>query len=152
MADPTTYRNATIEISTTVQNAALLEAGFEGLTYTEIGKTGTIGQYGYETNMVNYPTLSEILNLKAKGNTDGGNFTIECAQDVTDAGQVAFKAAGAPSVRDSYAFRITLADGAIHYLRGPVAGPVYPGGGSEDFIRMVFTVGVNQILETLPSA
>ncbi|WP_420465622.1 hypothetical protein [Panacagrimonas sp.] len=153
MADPTTYLNATVSISTTTQNTDLVnEAAFEGLSYTAIANVGTIGQYGYETNMVNYPTLARALTLKAKGQTDGGSFTIEAAQDVTDAGQIAFKAAGLPTVRDSYAFRIALPDGATHYLRGPVGGPVYPGGGNEDFVRMVFTVGVNQFLEGLPSA
>jgi hypothetical protein len=152
MADPTTYLNAEIAISTAAQNTTLNEAGFEGLSYTAIAKVGTIGQYGYETNMVNYPVLGELLNLKAKGQTDGGNFTIECAEDLADAGQIAFEAAGVPSVRDNYAFRITLANGAIHYLRGPVAGPTYPGGGNEDFIRKVFTVGVNQIIKTAASS
>ncbi|MGB1561547.1 MAG: hypothetical protein ACPHN2_08625 [Sinimarinibacterium flocculans] len=152
MADPTTYLNATIAISTTTQNSTLLEAGFAGLSYTPIGKVGNIGQYGYDTNMVNYPVLGELLNLKAKGATDGGNFTIECAEDLADAGQIAFEAAAAPSVRDSYAFKVTLANGAIHYLRGPCAGPVYPGGGNEDFIRKTFTVGVNQILKTAASS
>lgn len=153
MADPTTYLNATISISTTAQNADLAnEAAFEALSYTEIANVGTIGQYGYETNMVNYPVLARDLILKSKGQTDGGAFTIECAVDLVDPGQIAFKAAGQPSVRDSYAFEIVLPNGATHYLRGPVAGPVYPGGGNEDFIRMVFTVGVNQFLEATVSA
>ena len=152
MADPTTYLNATVSISTVAQNVDINEAAFEGLSYTEIANVGTIGQYGNETNMVNYPVLARALTLKAKGQTDGGSFTIECAVDLVDAGQVAFRAAGQPAVRDSYAFKLDLPNGAVHYLRGPVAGPVYPGGGNEDFIRSVFTVGVNQFLEATVSA
>ena len=72
MADPTTYLNATVSISTVAQNVDINEAAFEGLSYTEIANVGTIGQYGNETNMVNYPVLARALTLKAKGQTDGG--------------------------------------------------------------------------------
>lgn len=152
MADPITHAGAIVSISTTAQNSPLggTSPGFAGLTYTPIANVGNVGEHGYNTNMVNYPTLDTILILKAKGLTDGGTFTIEAADDPSDAGQIAIAAAGDPTVRDSYAFKIEYSNGAIHYLRGPVGGPNHPGGGNEDFVRNVYTVGVNEIERVAP--
>lgn len=151
MTNPTTYAGATVAICTTAQNTDLgdLSPGFAGLTYVDIANVGTIGEYGYTTNMVNYPTMDRTLNLYAKGNTDGGSMSIECAVKTGDAGQAAIIAAADPAAgaayQDNYAFEITLPNGDVHYVRGPVGGPTYPGGGNEDFVRMSFMVGVNEI-------
>lgn len=152
MADPITHAGATVSICVTPQNSPLkgTSPGFAGLTYVEVANVGNIGEYGYNTNMVNYPTLKDILIKKAKGLTDGGNWTVEVARDGADAGQVAFTAAGDPEVRDAYAIKIEFADESVHYLRGPIGGPNHPGGGNEDFVRDVYMVGVNEI-ERVPA-
>ena len=147
-----TNMGMTVGISTTPQNADLDDhatLGFPGLTYTDIANIGNVGDHGYNTNMVSYPTMGRPITSKAKGATDGGDYTIECAQPeggLTDPGQIAADAAGDPLNSDSYAFKVEWPDGQIHYLRGPVSGPNFPGGGNEDFRRAVYTVGVNQIL------
>lgn len=85
------------------------------------------------------------MSLKGKGVTDGGNFTIQCADSSGDAGQDLLTAAGKPDVADNYVIKIEFPNGKIHYLRGPVGGPNHPGGGSEDFVVNEYTVGVNEI-------
>jgi hypothetical protein len=144
---PITYAGATLSICTTPQNAAIGDAspGWAGLTFVEIANVGNIGEYGYNTNMVQYPTLADVLVLKAKGLTDGGNMTFEVSVNESDAGQIACDVAGAPGLQDNYAFRVQFSDDSIHYLRGPVGGPNYPGGGNEDFKRAVYTLAVNEI-------
>lgn len=151
MSQPYTYAGATVAISTTAQNADLANAAaFAALTFTTIGNVGNIGAYGLNTNMVNYPVLDRSMVLKAKGQTDGGNLTIQCADKPLDAGQVAMRAAGLPTESDNYAFKITFSNGAIHYLRGPVGGPNHSGGGNEAFVVNEYTIGVNQIIEVDP--
>lgn len=144
-----TNMGMTVGICATPQNNDLDDhatLGFPGLTYINIANVGNVGDHGYNTNMVTYPTMDRPITSKAKGATDGGDYTIECAWDETDPGQIAAATAGDPLDQDNYAFRITWADGSVHYLRGPVSGPNFPGGGNEDFKRGSFTVGVNQIL------
>lgn len=144
-----TNMGMTVAICATPQNDDLDDhatLGFPGLTYINIANVGSVGDHGYNTNMVSYPTMDRPITNKAKGATDGGDYTIECAELSTDPGQIAAAVAGDPLDQDNYAFRITWADGSISYLRGPVSGPNLPGGGNEDFKRLVFTVGVNQIL------
>ena len=151
MAQPYTLAGATVGICTTPQNSDLGDASaFAALTYVNISNIGNIGAYGFTTNMVNYPTLDRAITLKAKGTTDGGNLTIQCADSAGDAGQVAARAAADPLSQDNYAFEIRFANGAVHYLRGPVGGPNHPGGGNEAFVVNEYTIGVNEIVEVDP--
>lgn len=117
------------------------------LAYVLIGKTGQLGQYGFKTNIISYKVFDRLLDLKAKGSTDGGTLMIECATDKADAGQSAATAAGSPTVSDNYAFKITFANGDIDYVRGVVGGPESKGGNNEAFRISQFTVGVNQLLQ-----
>ena len=56
---------------------------------------------------------------------------------------IAARAAADPTSQDNYAFRIQFANGAVHYIRGPVGGPNHPGGGNEAFAVNEYTIGVN---------
>ena len=151
MTQPYTLAGATVGICVTVQNADLADDdAFAALTYVPIDRVGNIGAYGYDTNLVSYPTLDRLLTIMAKGATSGGTMTIQCADDVANAGQVALIAAGSPTTSANYAFKITYSTGRIDYVRGPVSGPNNPGGGNEAFALLDFKVGVNQIIRAAP--
>ena len=140
-------------ISTTAQNEDLddhVVSGFPALAYTEVKKVGSIGEFGTNTNIITYDTLDRDVTLKAKGMTNAGDPAIECAEDLADPGQIAMRAAGASTNKNSYAFKIERADGTVEYLRGLCAGPVQPGGRNEDFRLHVFTLGLNQTSVTIP--
>ena len=122
-------------------------AAASSLTYVQISKVGQLGQFGYKTNMISYKVFDRLLDLKAKGSTDGGSLTIECATDKNDAGQQAATIAANPGVADNFAFKITYANGDVDYVRGPIGGPESKGGNNESFRVSVFTVGVNQLIQ-----
>lgn len=147
MAQPYTLAGVKVSISQTAQNEPLAgtSPGFSSLTWTEISNVGNIGAHGYSTNMVSYPTMDRSLILKAKGQTDGGNMSIQCAADATDAGQIAFIAAADPGSQDNWAIKLEFPNGTLRYLRGPVGGPNHPAGGPEAFAVNEFTLGVNEI-------
>lgn len=147
MSNPTTYAGTTVGICTTIQNADLTKTAAAALTYVDIDNVGQLGQYGFKTNMVSYKVFSRLMDLKAKGSTDGGSLTIECATDKTDPGQIAATAAGVPTVSDNYMFKITFPNGDVDYVRGPVGGPESKGGNNEAFRISTFTVGVNQLIQ-----
>jgi hypothetical protein len=135
-------------ISTTAQNEDLDDHpsnGFPSLTYTEVKKVGSIGEFGISTNIVTYDTLDQDVIEKGKGLTNAGDPAIEVAELLADPGQIAMRAAGAVSNKDNYAFKILRTDGTIEYLRGLVTGPVTPGGRNEDFRLNVYTLGLNQV-------
>lgn len=133
------------------QNADLTATEFAALTFVQVKKVGSIGERGINTNVVQYDTLDTLVALKGKGITNAGDPQIEVAEDLTDPGQVAMRAAGAPDVPDTYAFKIERADGSIEYLRGLVTGPNVPGGRNEDFILNTYTLGLNQVPVVVPA-
>lgn len=146
MANATTNAKAILSFCVTPQNEDLTSADAEALTWVPVGMVGSFGEHGYDTNMISYPTLDQDLTVKAKGTTDGGNVTIEVAENNSDPGQIALNTAAHPSDANNYALKIAYANGDIRYVRGPIGGPRYSGGGSEDFRTATYTLGANQVL------
>jgi len=144
-AEAKTNAGSKLYICVTPKNADLTETEFAALTFVQVKKVGSIGERGINTNVVQYDTLDTLVALKGKGITNAGDPQIEVAEDLADPGQVAMRAAGAPDVPDSYAFKIERADGSLEYLRGLVTGPNVPGGRNEDFILNTYTLGLNQV-------
>ncbi|WP_164116194.1 hypothetical protein [Stenotrophomonas maltophilia] len=144
-AEAKTNAGSKLYICVTPQNEDLTATEFAALTFVQVKKVGSVGERGINTNVVQYDTLDTLVALKGKGITNAGDPQIEVAEDLIDPGQVAMRAAGAPDVPDTYAFKIERADGSIEYLRGLVTGPNVPGGRNEDFILNTYTLGLNQV-------
>lgn len=144
-----TNSGAALYICATPQPNDLNQAGFEGLTWVRIGAVGNVGETGNKTNMLTYDTWDTDVVQKAKGMTDAGSPTIECARNPTDAGQIILRAAAATNL--NYAFKKVGNDNVavgtqptIRYNRGLVSGPTEPNGRNEDFDLEVFTLGLQQ--------
>ncbi|HAL22592.1 MAG TPA: hypothetical protein DCP40_07680 [Stenotrophomonas sp.] len=150
-AEAKTNAGSKLFICVLPQNEDLTATGFAALTFVQVKKVGSIGERGINTNVVQYDTLDTLVALKGKGITNAGDPQIEVAEDLADPGQVAMRAAGAPDVPDTYAFKIERADGSIEYLRGLVTGPNVPGGRNEDFILNTYTLGLNQVPVVVPA-
>jgi len=143
-AEAKTNAGSKFFICVTPQNEDLTQAEFAALTYVQVKKVGSVGERGINTNIVTYDTWDTSVSLKGKGITNAGDPPVEVAEDLTDPGQIAMRAAGAPDVPDAYAFKVERADGSVEYLRGLVAGPNVPGGRNEDFVLNTYTLGLNQ--------
>lgn len=137
-------------VCATAQNSDLNVAGFNALTWVEVKGLGNLGETGKSTNVLTYNTWGDSVSQKAKGLTDAGSPTVECARIPTDPGQIILRAAGAVGNNNSYAFKILRADGvvggtgSIQYNRGLVTGPTRPNGQNEDFDLEVFTLALQQ--------
>jgi len=144
-AEAKTNAGSKLYICVTPQNEDLTQAEFAALTYVQVKKVGNVGERGINTNIVTYDTWDTQVALKGKGITNAGDPPVEVAEDLADPGQIAMRAAGAPSVADAYAFKVERADGSVEYLRGLVAGPNTPGGRNEDFVLNTYVLGLNQV-------
>jgi hypothetical protein len=142
MAD--SLAGAVLAICSTAQNSDLDQAGFEALTFIDIGNVGSIGEIGTQTNILTYDTLDTTVIQKAKGMSNAGDPAIEVARDKTDTGQDALRTA-ALATSDAYAFELTMANGDVIYNRGVVSGPTRPMGRNEDFDLEVFQLGLTQV-------
>lgn len=141
---------STVYISTTAANDDLSEAAFALLTYVEITGVGSHGETGTNTNILTYDTWDTSVAQKAKGISDAGSPEIEVSRSVTDAGQIALRAAALTS--DNYAFKIVRTDKlnatgtpTILYNRGLITGPRRPMGRNEDFDLEIFTLALQQL-------
>jgi len=131
-------------ICVTPQNKDLTETEFKALAFVQVSNVGSVGERGINTNIVQYDTWDTLVAKKGKGITNAGDPQVEVAESLTDPGQIAMRAAGAPGVPDAYAFKIERPDGGLEFLRGLVTGPNKPGGRNEDFRLNTYTLGLNQ--------
>jgi len=151
MSNALTNSGSTVAICVTPQNTTLTQAELIALTYVDIAKVGNLGERGMSTNIVSYDTWGTNTTLKGKGISNAGDPQLEVAQDLTDPGQIALRAAAAAK-SDNYAFKVTRQNGATQYFRGLVTGPTEPGGRNEDFVLNVFTLALNQApIDVAPS-
>lgn len=105
----------------TGNNAAILE-DFAGDTYVLISETETISDFGDTATDVAFTGLGDARTRHLKGSTDGGMAQITCGDQPTNAGQIAVKAAAAPTNQAEYNVKFEWKNGDVSYIRGPVMG------------------------------
>jgi len=152
MTNKTTKKGSKIYVCSTAQDSDLNQAGYEALTWVQVGKVGNIGDFGATSNDVTYNTLDEAVTTHQKGVADAGSPDIEVASIYDDAGQIILRTFGDPLNQHNMAIKIERNDkpsgfstNTIIYGRGVVSGPMYPGGKSDDFDLEKFTLRLNQI-------
>lgn len=90
--------------SAAVGDTDMDQADFEAFAWVQVGGLGNVGETGVKTNLLNYDRWNTTVTQKAKGISDAGSPTVECARKYNDAGQVIMRAAGAPTNTLNYAF------------------------------------------------
>jgi len=110
----------TAAIDFTSENTA--KTSFAADDYTPIGGAAGLGDFGDTASDVTLNLLADARVQHLKGSVDGGTVQITVADDPTDAGQQAARAAAVPGNQNEYNFKIVYATGDIGYLRGPVTG------------------------------
>jgi hypothetical protein len=147
-----THSNIQFFVSALPQVNDLDANTFSGLTWVPVGPVGAVPERGISTNMLTYDTVNTVVAQKAKGITDAGGGTLECARNDGDPGQQLLRTIGAPSYTQAHAYKLVKQDGTIEYGRGLVAGPNYPGGRNEDFDIANFTFAFVQPLVEVSAA
>ena len=151
MSNKATKKGTKVYVCATAQNSDLDQAGYEGLTWVQVGKVGSVGDFGATSTINQYDTFDEDVTQYQKGTANAGQPEIEVASVYDDAGQIILRTFGDPLEQDYMAIKFERNDGpsgmsnTIFYSRGAVSGPLFPGGGSDDFELERFTVNFNQI-------
>ena len=155
LAAPAAFANSNagkkLFVCATPQQENLDATEYAALAWVEVKGVGNVGETGSSTNILTYDTWGDDVVQKAKGLTNAGDPTVECARIATDAGQIILNTAADTNL--NYAIKIEGNDkpdagaGAkptIRYNRGLITGPTQPNGRNEDFDLDVFTFGLNQ--------
>lgn len=113
----TTAAGVTLHVSAGTP-ATYNEAGFEALTWTNVGQCQQLGEFGKTYQDVTSTVLSRRGEIGYKGTFKAGQLSFPVELDRTDAGQTLMLTA--LDSDDNYSFKITEQDGGVTYLRGIV--------------------------------
>ncbi len=90
-------------------------AGYNALTWTNIGEITELGEVGATSNLITHNPVADKITRKLKGSRNFGSMNLSMARDTGDAGQTLLRAAAAAD--GLYSFRLTLQNGAKLYFR-----------------------------------
>jgi hypothetical protein len=97
-------------------------ADFAADTYTPIGETETISDFGDQATPVTFLGLGDARERVYKGSTAGGSAQITCGDEPTDPGQIAVKNAAKATDQAERNLKFEWKNGDVSYIRGPVMG------------------------------
>lgn len=132
--------------------------------FTEIGSVLSIPNFGPTETPIKIQTIGDDLELTLKGNTTIGGGNLECAMDITDAGQIALVAAQAVKT-GNYNLRIifpngptgnpsdpTTSHGTIKDIKVLIMSAEVQEGTANNPTKQVFSLGFNSLPSTIAAA
>jgi len=123
---------------TASQPATYDKAGYNALTFTNIGEVSDLGQVGNKYNVVKYNTIADRATSKRKGSYDAGTMTLKVGYDSSEAGQTLAAAAAASD--DNYSFQLTLQNGEIFCFQAQVTSFEYDLGNVDKITEVTITL------------
>ena len=140
---------ATLFLGSTAAAAVL--ADFEADSFVEIGEVEDLGEFGDESEEIQFTSLSDSRTRKLKGPRDAGTMTVVVGDDPLDEGQISIEAAEGSNL--DYNFKVVLndaitlgGDGSVHYFRGKVMSKRRNVGNASNVVRRTFNVGINSAI------
>lgn len=102
------------------------QLGYEALTFVVVGEVGSIGEFGGESQIVEWTPLATGIVDKRPGSTNYGDSSITYARDASDAGQILLQSGfdGANN-RLPHSFRISHPTIGDLYFTGVITSAKY---------------------------
>ena len=91
------------------------QAGYEALTFTDIGELTDAGEFGREYALVTHNPVATRGTQKKKGSFNEGSLQLQIGLDTDDAGQILMKAAVALDA--DHSLKITTQNGDVYYMQ-----------------------------------
>lgn len=136
----------TISIETTIAHAVgepatENAAGYEALTWVEVGEVVSIGEYGDTSEDVAVTKLKDGRTEHFNGAKDGGEMPVTCVREAADAGQVLVEANA--NTNQTVSTRITDPNGDIEYSYGRLANFRRPERTASSYDGVTYAVRRN---------
>lgn len=136
--------------------AAETETEFLADTYVEIGEIESMGDFGDESNPVNFASLNDERMRKLKGTRDAGTLALVCGRDPLDTGQLALDAAEETDYE--YNFKVEYDDApsalytpSLEFFRGLVMGRRTNVGNNDNVTRKNYNIAINSEIVDIPA-
>jgi hypothetical protein len=138
-------------------NRASVLADYQADSYVEIGEIEDGGEFGDQSDSIEFVALADGRKRKFKGPRDAGTQTIVVGDDPTDEGQAALEEAEGQNL--NYNFKVELNDkltlggeNSTHFFIGQVMSKRRNIGNASSVVKRTFAVGINSaITDTDPS-
>lgn len=130
------------------QSTDFVAADFAGESWVEIDGWQNAGPVGDGVNLITTQIINRNRDTKQKGTAAAPSMDNQFVVIAADPGQVALIAAGQPSNKNSYAFRIDGNESGVstvskRYFIGLVMGTPEQGGGANTARLLSATVEIN---------
>lgn len=118
--------------------------GFNALSYTEVGKIESIGEYGGSAEVSSFTPLNDGIVDKLKGSIDYGSAALSIGRLTGDVGQGILKDGFDGNNRDTvHSFKIINSDGATAFFTGLISSFVTVQDGANNVIMVNCNVELN---------
>jgi len=118
-------------------------AGFDALTFTQVGELESVGEMVMRRNTGEFANLCTGNTSIIKGNRQAITVSVVCALDEDDAGQVLMMASEASN--DLYSFCVTRSNGAKDYFVGTVVAAGKQFGSDTDAVKAPYDIGIQSV-------
>ena len=127
------------------------EAGYESLSFENVGEVTDFPEYGPDVTVVTHEPLATGITEKLKGFVNYGSVSVGLGRDSSDAGQaILSEAVDGATKNDIHSHRITFPNGDIHYFQGGVFSYTTNPGSSNSVVASTANIEINsKILEVL---
>ncbi|MES1987460.1 MAG: hypothetical protein V4440_05415 [Pseudomonadota bacterium] len=125
-------------------------AGFEALTWTEVGEVTEIPAFGKSFNVVNHNPLGTRQTIKRKGSYDNGSIEVPYAYDITTVGGDDGQALLLQGLEtdSSYAFYVDVKQLKALYFSGQVTSAPVTIGSVDSIITKSTMIAIdNDVVE-----
>ena len=119
-------------------------AGFEALTFVEVGEVTDVPEYGASASVVEHMPLATGVVEKYKGFINFGSMSVSLGRDVDDAGQALLKAAVTGAGKNvEHSFKIGFPDGSSEYATGKVFSYTTNPGSANSIVGSTANIEIN---------
>lgn len=121
------------------------KAGFEGMTFTQVGELETIDGLVMRRKTGEFSNLCTGNTSIIKGNREATIVSVVCALDEDDAGQILM--IESEDSHDLYSFCVTESNGTKNYFVGTVVAAGKQFGGDTDPVKAPYDIGIQAAKE-----
>ena len=124
------------------------QAGYEALTFTDVGELIDLPEYGPSVQVVESNPLATGITEKFNGFINYGSLSLGLDLDLDDAGQTILEAGVPvpPAQFTPHSFKITFPDGTVEYFEGGIFSYTRSAGTSNSMLGSTVLVEINSVI------
>lgn len=121
------------------------QAGYEALTWVEVGEVTDIPEYGAQVDVVTHQPLETGITEKYKGFINYGSSSLSLGRDTSDVGQVILKAAVVGAEKNTeHSLGFFYPDGSVEYTTGKIFSYTSNPGSANSIVGSTVNIEINR--------